>query len=146
MVSGFFDKLLSLFDADRTVERVAEDPILTAELLLLFRMILVDGEVSESELAMFRRICKEAFGIEESAMEQVVEYLQDVGYETSIAQSLALFRKLDRERKLVLARHMVAVAKADTQLRQTEMQLLDRTFKLLEIDPREVLTDGADTV
>jgi uncharacterized tellurite resistance protein B-like protein len=46
-------------------------------------------------LAMFRRICQDAFGISEESLDGVVEYLNDFGYETSGAQALALFSELD---------------------------------------------------
>ncbi|HEV7415905.1 MAG TPA: TerB family tellurite resistance protein, partial [Tianweitania sediminis] len=95
MAQGLISKLMSLFDGNRSVARVAEDPVLTAELLLLFRMILADGEVSEAELATLRRICRESFGIEEASMDDVVDYLRTYGYETDTAQSLAMFRRLD---------------------------------------------------
>ena len=61
MATGLLQHIKSLFDGDPGVRKVADDPVLSAELLLLFRMILADGAVKDSELDMLRRICREAF-------------------------------------------------------------------------------------
>ena len=102
-----------MFEGDPGVRKVADDPVLSAELLLLFRMILADGMVKDSEMEMFRRICRDAFGIEDESFDGVVEYLNDFGYETSGAQAIEVFRELDPERRRLLARHMAEIAKAD---------------------------------
>ena len=57
MARGLLAQIREIFDGDPGVRKVADDPILSAELLLLFRMILADGQVSETEMAVFRRIC-----------------------------------------------------------------------------------------
>ena len=69
MANGLLAKIMTLFDGDPGVRKVADDPVLSAELLLLFRMILADGTVSESEMSVFRRICREAFGIADESMD-----------------------------------------------------------------------------
>ncbi|MBS9720797.1 TerB family tellurite resistance protein [Tianweitania sp. BSSL-BM11] len=139
MPQGLINKLKSVFGAEDAVARVAEDPILTAELLLLFRMILADGEISDAELETLRRICQGSFGIDEADLDDVVDYLRTYGYETSVAQSLAIFRRLDHDRKQLLARHMAEIAKADHHLEKQEVQLLARALKLLEIEPSEIV-------
>ena len=65
MAVGLLGQMRNLLDGDPGVRKVADDPILSAELLLLFRMILADGEVEEHEMATFRRICRDSFGIGE---------------------------------------------------------------------------------
>jgi uncharacterized tellurite resistance protein B-like protein len=102
-------------------------------------MILADGTVSDSEMAVFRRICREAFGISDESLDGVVEYLNDFGYETSGAQALALFGELDIERRKLLARHMAEIAKADSQLAENEVRLLRRTLDILGISPVDVV-------
>lgn len=139
MPQGLINKLLSVFSDNTAVTRVAEDPVMTAELLLLFRMILADGEVSEAELETLRRICQDSFGIGEADLDDVVDYLRNYGYETTVAQSLAVFRRLDHDRKMQLARNMAEVAKADRNLGKQEVQLLARALKLLEIEPSEIV-------
>lgn len=135
MALGLLGKITSFFEGDPGVRKVAGDPVLSAELLLLFRMILADGAVSESEMRAFRRICAESFGIAEASIDEVIEYLNEVGYETTGAQALAMFRELGVERRVELARHMADIAKADSQLADTEIQMLKRTLEMLEVDP-----------
>lgn len=133
MATGLLAQIRSLFEGDAGVRKVADDPVLSAELLLLFRMILADGVASESEMAAFRRICAEAFGISGESIDAVVEYLNDFGYETNGAQAIAMFQGLDVERRKLLARHMADIAKADAHLAENEVRLLRRTLELLGI-------------
>ena len=77
MFAGFVEKIRLLFEGDPAVRRVADDPVLTAELMLLFRMVLADGEAGGAEMETLRRICREAFGIGEESLEDVLAYLQD---------------------------------------------------------------------
>ncbi|RWX57957.1 TerB family tellurite resistance protein, partial [Mesorhizobium sp. M2A.F.Ca.ET.039.01.1.1] len=101
--------------------------------------ILADGSVSESEMVVLRRICREAFGIPEASIDSVIEYLNDYGYETNGSQAIALFRDLDVERRKLLARHMAEIAKADSKLAESEVKLLRRTLDLLDISPVDLV-------
>jgi uncharacterized tellurite resistance protein B-like protein len=139
MLDSVLARVRMMIEGDPGVRKVADDPVLSAELLLLFRMILADGKIEENEMATFRRICREAFGIEGESIDGVVEYLNDFGYETSGIQAIDLFRELDLERRKTLARHMAAIAKADTQLAEQEIRLLRRTLELLEVDPNDLV-------
>ena len=144
MATGLLAQLKALFDGDPGVRKVADDPVLSAELLLLFRMILADGVVKDSEMEMFRRICRDAFGIGDESFDGVIEYLNDFGYETNGAQAIALFRELDADRRKLLARHMAEIAKADQQLAENEVRLLRRTLELLGISPVDVVKPAGD--
>ncbi len=139
MARGLLAQIREIFDGDPGVRKVADDPVLSAELLLLFRMILADGQVSETEMAVFRRICSESFGIGAESIDGVVEYLNDFGYETNGAQAIGMFRELDVDRRKLLARHMAEIAKADSQLAENEVRLLRRTLDLLGISPVDVV-------
>ena len=139
MAKGLLAQIRTMFDGDPGVRKVADDPVLLAELLLLFRMILADGTVSDSELETFRRICRESFGIAEDSLDGVIEYLHDYGYETSGTQALALFRDLDLDRRKLLAQHMAEIAKADSALAEREVRLLRRTLDLLGLSPVDVV-------
>jgi uncharacterized tellurite resistance protein B-like protein len=141
MVVALLDQFLALFDGDPGVRKVADDPVLSAELLLLFRMILADGEVAESEMQAFRRICRESFGIAETSIDGVIEYLNDFGYETNGSQAIAMFRDLDVERRRLLAQHMAEIAKADEHLAENEVRLLRRTLDLLGISPVDLVRE-----
>ena len=144
MATGLLTQLRDLFEGDPGVRKVADDPVLSAELLLLFRMILADGVVKESEMEVFRRICRDAFGIGDDSFDGVVEYLNDFGYETNGAQAIAMFRELDPDRRKLLARHMAEIAKADEQLAENEVRLLRRTLDLLGISPVDVVKPAGD--
>jgi uncharacterized tellurite resistance protein B-like protein len=139
MPSGLIARLRAIFEGDPGVRKVAGDPVLAAELLLLFRMMLADGAVREAEVGVYRRICADAFGIGEENIEAVTRYLQEFGYETSASQALALFRGLPLDRRRLLVRHMADIAKADRDLSGHEVRLLRRTVDFLDLDPREVL-------
>jgi uncharacterized tellurite resistance protein B-like protein len=139
MALGLLAQIRSIFEGDAGIRKVADDPVLSAELLLLFRMILADGVVKEEEMAMFRRICRDAFDIPEESIDGVIEYLNDFGYETNGGQAVAMFQEMDEERRRELARHMVEIAKADSQLAENEVRLLRRTLEMLGISPVDVV-------
>lgn len=139
MIAGLVEKVRVLFEGDPAVRRVADDPVLTAELMLLFRMVLADGEAAGPELEAFKRICRDGFGIGEESLKEVLKYLQDFGYENTTARSLGTFGELPLARRITLARHMAEIAKADEKLSAQEIELLKRTVSLLHIDPRELV-------
>jgi uncharacterized tellurite resistance protein B-like protein len=136
-------RIRSLFEGDPGVRKVADDPVLSAELLLLFRMILADGSVSESEMETLRRICRDSFGIPEASMDAVIDYLNEFGYETNGSQAVALFQDLDADRRRLLAQHMADIAKADSQLAENEVRLLRRTLEMLGLSPVDVVKPAA---
>ena len=135
MPHGLLATFKALFEGDPGVRRVADDPVLVAELVLLFRMMLADGEVGDAELATLHRICRDSFGIAEESMPAVIEYLHDFAYETKGSQAVAMFRELDIERRRLLARHMAEIAKADDALSPREVKLLRRVLDLLGLEP-----------
>lgn len=143
MSQGLLTKLRELFEGNPSVRKVADDPALTAELLLLLRMALADGKMAEPELATLQRIAQEAFGLAAADMEPVLRYLEDFGYEIAVPQAIAVFRELDRARRLALARHMAAVAKADAELSRHEVRLLARVVDMLDLTPAEVTAPAA---
>jgi uncharacterized tellurite resistance protein B-like protein len=139
MPAGIIERIRVLFEGDPAVKRVADDPVLTAELMLLFRMALADGEAAGPELEAFKRICRDSFGIGEESLEEVLKYLQDFGYENTEARSLGAFGQLPLSRRIALGRHMAEIAKADDKLSEQEIELLKRTVSLLHIDPRDLV-------
>jgi uncharacterized tellurite resistance protein B-like protein len=138
MLQALLTKVRNLIEGDPGVRKVADDPVLSAELLLLFRMILADGTVSESEMLVFRRICQESFGIAEESIDSVIEHLNEIGYETTGVQALDMFKELDFERRRQLARNMAEIAKADAQLADTEIRVLKRTLELLDVSAADL--------
>ncbi len=134
MPEGIIAKLRAFFEGDAGVHKVASDPALTAELLLLFRVALADGKVEKSELETLRNIAEQAFGIPPESFGKVVTYLHDFGYEVTGSQAAELFRKMPYERKRELIEHMTAVANADHDLDQREVGIIRRTIALLNSD------------
>lgn len=139
MPETLLSRLRHLFEGDPAIRKVADDPVLTAELLLLFRMILADGVVEKSEIEMFKRICRDAFGIGDESFRGVVHYLNEFGYETTGWQAMSVFRSLDDDRKRLLIKHMVDIAGADSELHPMERKLLKRTLYVLELEEDEDL-------
>lgn len=139
MAHGLLAKIRAVFEGDPGVRKVADDPVLVAELVLLFRMMLTDGKVSDTEMEVLRRICRVSFGIPEESMQAVIGYLHDYSYETTGGQALAMFRDLDIERRRLLARHMAEIAKADASLSRDEVRLLRRLIDLLGLEPADTL-------
>ena len=142
MASGLIGRLVDFFEGDVAIRKVAEDPALSAEILLLFRMVLADGEVSEAEIATLKRICEQAFGLNEADFAKVVGWLQEYGYETGTPEALATFRQFPRERRVALARHMAEIAKADAHLNKSEVRLLARLLEALRLEPADVVVHG----
>lgn len=133
-------RLRELLQGNVAVRKVADDPALMAELLLLFRMVLADGAVHERELEAIRRIMSVNFGIEGDDLEEVLSHVQAFGYEITPVQAIAVFREFDMERRLTLARHMADLAKADEELSRYEVRLLARVVEMLDLDPKSVVS------
>ena len=73
-------------------------------------------------------------------MDGVIEYLNEFGYETNGSQAVAMFRDLDRDRRISLARHMAEIAKANSKLVEEEMRVLKRTLEMLHLDANDLAT------
>lgn len=137
MADGILATLRTMVEGDRSVRLVASDPALTAELLLLFRVILADGAVRDEELEMFKGICRDAFGLDPDSMEGVYQYLQDYAYEMTAEQAVETFAELDMDRRKALLDHMIAIAEADHRIDPNELRLLHRTADMLGFDLRQ---------
>ncbi|TCD15016.1 TerB family tellurite resistance protein [Oricola cellulosilytica] len=131
---GWLEALKNRLEQERVVRLVANDAALTAELLLLFRVILADGEVEERELEAFRRVCRESFGIEPDAMDGVYRYLQDFAYETSASQATSVFADLPIERRQTLLDHMIEIAGADRDIDPREEKFVKRVADMLDFE------------
>lgn len=139
MPQNLLARLRQLLQGNPSVRKVADDPALTAELLLLVRMVLADGEAHERELAALRRIASDSLGIDGADLELVLDHLGAFGYEITPVQAIAVFRELDMDRRLALAQNMAMLAKADGELSRHEVRLLARVLEILEIDPQRVV-------
>ncbi len=131
MSNRIVEAVRSYFDADKSVRKVADDVELTAELILLIRMMFADGRLAKRELINFKRICKNAFDIPEDDVAAVIEYLKETGYETTAEEAAAMFAGLDAERQRGLLVHMLSIAKSDDELHADEISLIRRTAQVL---------------
>ncbi|MGB7431484.1 MAG: TerB family tellurite resistance protein [Ahrensia sp.] len=134
MVNTILSRLKEKLTGDKSVKLVAEDLSLTAELLLLFRVMLADGQVVDAEVSAFKRICSQAFGLDGENLEGVYQYLEDYAYEMTSAQATELFQSQPLERRQQLLEHMIAIAEADAQLHDGELKVIDRTAAMLGFD------------
>jgi len=135
---GWLDALKTRLEREKVVRLVANDPALTAELLLLFKVILADGEVKTAELDTFKRICRDSFGLDPEVMDGVYDYLNDFAYETTPAQAAAVFAELPMERRQRLLDHMIEIAEADSDIDRHEERFLARIADMLDFDITEI--------
>ena len=138
MANRIMDAVRGYFDADKSVRKVAEDVELTAELILLIRMMFADGRLAKRELINFKRICKNAFDIPEEDVGDVIEFLKETGYETTAEEAAAMFANLDPERQRSLLVHMLSIAKSDDELHVDEISLLRRTAHVLGMNAEDI--------
>ena len=123
-VRGFLDRYSSL-------NRVAHDPILTAELLLLVRMSFADKTVEAAEADAFAAICTRLLGLNGDELTDILKYLHEFGYETTDAQAADMLADLDDARKREILDHLALVAKADGEVTDRERRLLEATARRL---------------
>ena len=126
------------FDMDKSVRKVAEDVALTAELILLIRMMFADGRLAKRELQNFKRICQTAFDIPKEDVADVIAFLKDTGYETTAEEAAQMFKELEPERQRALLVHMLSIAKSDDELHTDEIDLLRRTAKVLGMNAEDL--------
>jgi uncharacterized tellurite resistance protein B-like protein len=133
LADSLLKSLKNFFNGNASVRKVADDPALSAELLLLFRVMLADGRVQDEEQAAFERICQTAFGIEADDIGEVTDYLRDHGYETTGRQAIDMFVDVPPERRLALIEHMRDIANADAQFLPSERVLIDKVAEMLGV-------------
>lgn len=138
MSESIFDRITAFLGAKSAVQKVADDPVLTAELLLLMHVALADGKTEKSEYAAILRIASNDFGIAPDEFGEVAAYLKDFGYETSSEQAALAFADVPFERKVMLLRHLLTIANADDDLDPKEANLIRRTADLLGVTPEEL--------
>lgn len=138
MTTSIIEKIQDFIGGDRSIRMVADDVQLTNELILLVRTMFADGELKSAELEAFKRLCNRAFGIPEEDVPRVIQYLREVGYETTAADAASMFKNMDIERKRQLLVHMLKIAKADDVLHEQELQLIRRTAWVLGLDAEDI--------
>lgn len=128
------DRVRGFLDQHASMRKVAHDPVLTAELLLLVRMSFADKTVAPAEADAFAAICTRLLGLNAGELTDILKYLHDFGYETSDAQAAAMLAGLGEARKREILNHMAIVAKADGEVAKRERDLLNATARRLGFD------------
>jgi uncharacterized tellurite resistance protein B-like protein len=138
MAVYILDKLNRLLGNNPSVRKVADDLQMTSELILLVRVIFADGKLSPGEMEAFKKLCREAFALDEEDIPQVLEYLKDFGYETTAWDAAQMFKSHPPGRKRALLLHMLEIAKADNDLDASEAELIRKTAQVLGMTAEEI--------
>lgn len=125
------ERVRAFLDQYSSLNKVAHDPILTAELLLLVRMSFANKAVEPAEADAFVSICTRLLGLNGDELSDILKYLHDFGYETTDAQAADMLAGLDEARKREILDHMAIVAKADGEIDPRERRLLEATARRL---------------
>ncbi len=125
------ERVRNFLDQYSSMNRVAHDPMLTAELLLLVRMSFADKTVEPAEADAFAAICTRLLGLNGDELTDILKYLNDFGYETTDAQAADMLANLDEARKREILDHLATVAKADGEVDDRERRLLEATARRL---------------
>lgn len=126
-------RVRALLDQHASLNKVAHDPVLTAELLLLVRMSFADRKVGPAEADAFAAICTRLLGLKGDELSDILKYLHDFGYETTDAQAAGMLAELDDGRKREILDHLAIVARADGEVDERERRLLEATARRLGI-------------
>ena len=135
---GVVDSIREMLTGKSSVQMVADDPHMAAEILLLVRMMFADGQLTDGELERFKKICETTFEIPSDDVPEVVQFLRDFGYETSGEQAAGLFADLPQERKQILLQHLLSIARADHFVHEKEGALIAKIAGVLGFTPEQV--------
>nr|WP_255561447.1 TerB family tellurite resistance protein [Pseudohoeflea sp. DP4N28-3] len=105
-----------------------------AQILLLFRTVLVNGVVESAELAAFERICARRFGIEREDREALHDLLESSHGQAVAAQMTELIGSLDHAARQALLAMMREIALANADEHARAARLIAMTARLLDLD------------
>ncbi len=131
---------------NRSVKMVADDSELTAELILLVRMMFIDGKLKTEERAFLQKLCEAAYGIGPDEFPAVLKFLSEFGYETSSENAASIFVDLPDERKRNLLLHMFSVAKSDNVIHPAEVELIRKTASMLNVTSADLVAAAQGAV
>lgn len=138
MAENIIDSISRILGGNPSARRVADDLQLTSELILLVRMMFADGTLKDVEMAVFKKMCKEVFGLDETDIPGILEYLKDFGYETTAWDAASMFKDHSLERKKTLLLHLLKIAKSDDHIDTSEVALIQKIAGILELSPEEI--------
>ena len=132
------DSIKTLLTNKSSVQVVADDPHMASEIMLLVRMMFIDGDLNGPELELFKHYCRTVFGIPEEDVPEVIKFLSDYGYETSGEQAAAVFAEMPGERKAQILGNLITMARADNVLHENEVDLITRVSRVLGYSPEQI--------
>ncbi|APX70580.1 hypothetical protein BR10RB9215_C10938 [Brucella sp. 10RB9215] len=138
MSESIFERISAFLSKKSAVQRVAEDPALASELLLLLHVVVADGNQHPAEIAAFKEIAANNFGIPPEELPEVAEYLKDFGYETTTKQAANMLAEMAPERRLALLSDLMKIACSDHRLDRSETTMIQRIANTLGIKPEEL--------
>lgn len=137
MAESLFDRIYAFLSKKSAVQRVADDPAMASELLLLMHVVFADGGQHPAEIAAFKNIAFANFGIAPEELPEVTEYLKDYAYETNTRQAAAMFAEMAPERRVTLLSDLMTVACSDNDFDEAEAALIERVAQVLNVSPQE---------
>jgi len=138
MSESIFERITAFLSRKSAVQRVADDPALASELLLLLHVVFADGDQHPAEIAAFKEIAEKNFGIPPEELPEVAEYLKDFAYETTTKQAANMLAEMAPERRLALLGDLVTIACSDNRLDRREATMIQRIADTLGVKPEEL--------
>jgi uncharacterized tellurite resistance protein B-like protein len=127
-------RLGAMLSERSSVEKVADDPALMAELLLLVRMSFADGSVNSPEAATLKAIITRELGLSADDAGEVLRFIDDFGYETTTDQAADMLTGLPDVRKRAIMAHLAEMARADGSVTEAEKTLFHATARRLGLE------------
>jgi len=138
MSESIFERITAFLSKKSAVQRVADDPALASELLLLLHVVFADGDQHPAEIAAFKEIAERNFGIPPEELPEVAEYLKDFAYETTTKQAANMLAEMAPDRRLALLSDLVKIACSDHRLDRSEATMIQRIADTLGVKPEEL--------
>lgn len=132
------DSISEFLNRKSSVQMVADNPQMSAEILLLIRTMFADGEMKQEELELFNRLCQSLFDIPPDDVPEVIKFLREVSYETDHEQAAHMFDTMPAQRKQELMTHLMMMAMADREVHEKEKEVLQKIAAVLGYTPEQI--------
>jgi len=132
VVKNFLDLLGT---SEHELIEFSADDTRTAIAVLYYRVILVDGRIRNEELHHYRVILSESLSVSEDELmlfEKTV--LDQIRNERSLFPFTVIVKKLPEDKRREILEHMHQISISDRELHEFEINLVERTAELLEIE------------
>jgi|SRR5690606_20122647 len=123
---------------------LTDSPEVIAELLVLLRMVLADGEMRPRQSEILRRIAAARFGLGGADGNAFMQSMREFGQVVGAGQTTVFFRGLDIERRRLLARRLTDLMEQDRELKGREARFRARLLALLDLTPDDLLDPAVE--